>query len=184
MQTSSRRAFLAAGAAGLATHALPAKATTGNPLILGRDNRAGQPTTLRASRQLSGAVLMWLEGYADAPTLRVENSWEHSDGTGVDISTDGATALRVASRSGTALSVEGPASFSRSGVAMIPVGQSTWTSLDVGIGEFSFVLATLQVDLGEVVLRSAIPHAVRGTFTLRLSGPAPSDALVAWLILN
>jgi hypothetical protein len=111
------------------------------------------------------------DGYADAPTLRVENPWEYSDGTGVDISTNRATGLRVASQTGTALSVEGPATFSRSGVATIPAGRATWTSEEVGIGAFSFVLATLQADVGDVVLRAAVPHPDRGSLTLRLSGP-------------
>lgn len=184
MGKASRRALIAAGAAAFAAQALPAGATTGNPLILGRDNRAGQPAAFRANRQLSGAVLLSLEGYADAPTPRVENPWEYSDGMGVDISTDGATGLQITTKTGTALSVDGRATFSRSGVATIPAGHANWTVADVGIGEGSFVLATLQADLGEVVLKAAVPHTARGSFTLRLSGPAASDASVAWLILN
>jgi hypothetical protein len=55
---------------------------------------------------------------------------------------------------------------------------------DAGIDEWSFVLATLQADLGDVVLKAAVPHAARGSFTLHLSGPAVTDAPVAWRILN
>jgi hypothetical protein len=46
------------------------------------------------------------------------------------------------------------------------------------------VLATLQVDLGDVFLKSAVPLPGKSAISLRLSASAPINAAVAWFALD
>ena len=193
MEKKTRRAVLFGGAAStaaLAAQALPAKAASGDPLNLGQANRSGLPTVVEATSRLNGSMLLTLRGYADAPTLRVENLWQYDDGTGLDVQTEGATGLRVRSNTGRALEVDGPTVFSRSGRAIIRSGRDRVRVESVALVEpgtadrSSAVLATLQVDLGDVFLKAAIPLPADGAIVLRLSGPAPMDAPVAWFVLD
>ena len=184
MERTTRRAILAASAAAVAAQAIPAKATTGDPLILGRENQAGQPTVLQLNPRLYDRILLTLRGNADSPILRVENSWSAGDGRGLDVQAEGATGIRVASATGTALLVEGPAVFSRSGRAIIRSGRDRVRVEGVALQETSAVLATLQADLGDVLLKAAIPDAAASAISLRLSASAPIDAAVAWFVLD
>lgn len=190
MEKATRRAVLTAGVVAAVAQAVPAKAATGDPLILGHRNRAGLPTEFEASPRLNGSILLRLRGFADAPTLRVENLWQYDDGTGLDVQTEGATGLRVRSNTGRALEVDGPTVFSRSGRAVIRAGHDRVRVEDVALVEpgtadrSSAVLATLQVDMGDVFLKAAVPMPGQSAISLRLSAVATVDAPVAWFVLD
>jgi hypothetical protein len=67
--------------------------------------------------------------------------------------------------------------LSRAGVALMspPAGSTARASM---------VLATLQVDLGDVFLKSAVPLPGKSAISLRLSASAPINAAVAWFALD
>ena len=84
----------------------------------------------------------------------------------------------------TALSVQGPAVISRSGILTVRAGQSSATKTDVPLTSASLVLATLQQDHEGVWVRSAVPGAARNSFTVHLSKAAPARMTVAWFVVN
>jgi hypothetical protein len=93
-----------------------------------------------------------------------------STGTGVYAS--GATGLQVV----------GKAKFSRSGITIIAAGTSAKMISLAGVTTASMVLATSQQN-STVFVRSAVPAS--GSFTIRLSGLAPTGGLkVAYFVLN
>jgi hypothetical protein len=111
--------------------------------------------------------------YASAPSHGVFGQATSSGGAGIDASgSNGALALRVT----------GKAKFSRSGITTIAAGASSKTISLGGVTTASMVLATSQQN-SSVFVRSAVPAS--GSFTIRLSGPAPTGGLkVAYFVLN
>jgi hypothetical protein len=89
---------------------------------------------------------------------------------------------------GTALDVNGRATFSGSGIASIPAGSSTKVvTPGQDLTSSSIVLATLQNSgLGMTLIRSAVPDPSAGTFkiTLNQAVPAGRTALIGWFIVN
>jgi hypothetical protein len=96
-------------------------------------------------------------------------------------SADGVGVLAESS-SGTALSVQGTVSFSRSGMATVPAGKAT-LQVDIdGLTTSSLVLATVQQLEKGVHLAAAVPAP--GSFTVHLTA-APTTALnVAWFVIG
>jgi hypothetical protein len=84
----------------------------------------------------------------------------------------------------TALDVQGPAAFSRSGVLTIAAGTSAVTKTSVHLTAASLVLATLQQNHAGVYLAAAVPDAAAGSFTVHLNKAAPKAVKVAWFIIN
>ena len=86
------------------------------------------------------------------------------------------------SSSGTALSVQGVVSFSRSGVATVPAGKLT-LQVDVdGLTTSSLVLATLQQLEKGVRLAAAVPAP--GSFTVHLTAAPTTPLNVAWFVID
>ena len=105
-------------------------------------------------------------------------------GTGVGVYGDTVNGTGVVARStnGTALSVAGKATFSRSGTIVVPAGTSARTVTLAGVTTASMVLATSQQNAA-VFVKSAVPAS--GSFTIRLSGTAPAGGVkVAYFVLN
>jgi hypothetical protein len=75
----------------------------------------------------------------------------------------------------TALNVQGPAVFSRSGVLTIAAGKSSATQTGVALTSASLVLATLQQDRSGVWVRSAVPNVTGSSFTVHLSKAGDSE---------
>ncbi len=83
---------------------------------------------------------------------------------------------------GTALRVDGKASFSRSGITTIAAGTASMTISLAGVSTSSMVVATAQQN-GDVFVKAAVPAG--GSFKLFLSGNAPAGGLkVAYFVLN
>lgn len=96
-------------------------------------------------------------------------------------STNGVGVLAESS-SGTALSVQGVVSFSRSGVATVPAGKAT-LKVDVdGLTTSSLVLATVQQLEKGVHLAAAVPAA--GSFTIYLTAASTNPLNVAWFVIG
>jgi hypothetical protein len=103
-------------------------------------------------------------------------------GVGVYGDTTNGTGVIAKSTNGTALSVNGKAKFSRSGKVVIAAGTTSRTVTLAGVTTASMVLATSQQN-ATVFVRSVVPGS--GSFTIRLSGAAPSAGLkVAYFVLN
>jgi hypothetical protein len=84
----------------------------------------------------------------------------------------------------TALSVQGPAVFSRSGVLTVRRGRSSVSHTVIQLSAATLVLATIQNDLEGVWVRSAVPDPAGHKFTIHLNKAAPTPVKVAWFLVN
>ncbi|HXY70974.1 MAG TPA: hypothetical protein VEM41_00390 [Actinomycetota bacterium] len=96
-------------------------------------------------------------------------------GNGTGVYAEGATALNV----------QGPAVFSRSGLVSIAAGKSSVSVTGVSLTSSSLVLATVQNNAG-VSVKYAAPNVSAGSFTIALSKAVPKGktANVAWFVVN
>jgi hypothetical protein len=94
--------------------------------------------------------------------------------------------IRAIAEQGTALEVEGTASFSQSGTLTVPAGQSSYTISFVGLTKSSFVLATLQNYVSGLAVAAAVPDATANTIEIYLTEAVPTgkSAVVCWFVLN
>ena len=88
---------------------------------------------------------------------------------------------------GPALTVQGVASFTRSGVASVLAGTSSIVvNVPGGLTAASHVLATAQTNLGTLSVRAAVPNTTTGKITIYLSGsvPASQSFSVGWFVFG
>ena len=103
-------------------------------------------------------------------------------GHGVYGTSANGVAVMAESSSGTALSVQGVVSFSRSGLATVPAGKLT-LRVDVdGLTTSSLVLATLQQLEKGVHLAAAVPAP--GSFTVHLTAAPTTPLKIAWFVID
>lgn len=90
------------------------------------------------------------------------------------------------SNHGTALQVQGVATFTRSGSVQVPAGTHTHTVTGVSLSTSSLVLATLQNLVDGVFVRAVVPDVAAKRFQIVLSAnvPAGKVAHVGWFIVN
>ena len=98
-----------------------------------------------------------------------------SSGTGPGV-------LALNDGSGPALEVQGPATFSRSGIATIPAKKTSVTVSFPGVTATSMVLATLQTIAKGIAVAAAVPEA--DSFTLKLTKAPKKDVVVAWFVMG
>jgi hypothetical protein len=108
-----------------------------------------------------------------------------NSGSGYGVYGQGDNGIGVSANSsgGTALAVNGRASFSLSGVVSIKSGKSSITVL-APLTASSFVLATLQTFKSGFWVAAAVPDLAHGTFTIYLNKAATAKLKVAWFIVN
>jgi uncharacterized metal-binding protein len=103
-------------------------------------------------------------------------------GRGVAGESDSGIGVFALSTSGTALFVNGPVSFTMSGVATVPAHTTKVTVTLAGVTTASLILATAQAVAAKVAVEAAVPGS--GSFTITLT-KAPTVALpVAWFVLT
>jgi hypothetical protein len=87
--------------------------------------------------------------------------------------------------SGLALQTHGPAAFSLSGVLNVTANGKSGVVTGVSLRAMSFVLATMQNDVG-VSVSSAVPDVAGSKITINLSKavPAGKTAKIAWFVVN
>ncbi len=109
--------------------------------------------------------------------------WGVASGTGVGV--------RASAAQGLALIVEGPAvvdgplTFRRSGVCMVPAGERSVVVQGLHpISEATIALAVCQKDLKDVAVRSAVLDAAAGTLTVTLTKPPTWTMPVGWFLVN
>jgi hypothetical protein len=98
-----------------------------------------------------------------------------SSGTGPGV-------LALNDGSGLALEVQGPAAFSRSGLATIEAKKTNVTVSFPGVTATSMVLATLQTMAKGIAVAAAVPEA--DSFTIKLTNAPKNDVVVAWFVLG
>jgi hypothetical protein len=105
---------------------------------------------------------------------------------GVHALTYDGTAIRAqtAVPQGTALRVEGVASFTRSGTVTVPAGARTAKVSVSPISSETLVFASSQRRLAGTHIEAAVPDAANGSFTVHLNRRAPQAMPVAWFLLG
>jgi hypothetical protein len=98
-----------------------------------------------------------------------------SSGTGPGV-------LALNDGSGPALEVQGPATFSRSGLATIAAKKTSVAVSFPGVTANSMVLATLQTVAKGIAVAAAVPDA--DSFILKLTKAPKIDVVVAWFVLG
>jgi len=212
-KTTTRRRLLAgtvAGAAVVAVDAvLPASASAadGDNLRIGQENTAANTTRLSSDdgglhvvADTDDAAVVGESTSADgygvrgtAPYIGVLAVGDEigvytvSDyGVGMHALTYDGTAIRAqtAVPQGTALRVEGVASFTRSGTVTVPAGARTAKVSVSPISAETLVLATPQRRLAGTHVEAAVPDEANDSFTVHLNRRAPQDLRVAWFLLG
>jgi hypothetical protein len=93
--------------------------------------------------------------------------------------------LKAQAPNGTALRVEGPATFSRSGLGTITRKHSTATvTVPTGLAEEALILVTLQGSAGTGVYLRYAKRVTSTKFQVVLSKAATAKVYFAWMILN
>ena len=202
-----------AGVAGLAAtemiaRAAPAQASNGKPVLLGVLNTASATTEIEAQSSSGSAAAILaapqsgigVSGAGDVvgvngvaiPGTNGDGVHGLADGHGTGVKGSagspvigqgvGVTAEHTSG--GTALRVIGSAVFSRSGTLTIKAGHSAITQTGVALTAASLIFVTLQNHVPGVYVQSAVPDALKGSFTVHLSSAAPVATTVAWFIVN
>jgi hypothetical protein len=113
-----------------------------------------------------------VRGSSVGPNPGVEGQ---SSGTGPGV-------LALNDGSGPALEVQGPATFSRSGLARIAAKKTSVRVSFPGVTPTSMVLATVQTIAKGVGVAAAVPEA--DSFVLKLTKAPKIDVVVAWFVLG
>ena len=183
-----------AGAAVVSVAGTPAAdAAAGAKVVLGASNDAGTSVTtlrsattaeaLRVSNVASGgAIRADSTPTATVPVIASTSSSAQPaiQATGMPVAVGGAVA---GAGNGPALSVQGVAAFSRSGIATVPANQRSVTvNVPGGLTESSGAIALLQGD--GALVGAAVPDPATGTLEIFLIGVRPFPAKVAWFVFG
>jgi hypothetical protein len=83
-----------------------------------------------------------------------------------------------------ALQVNGRAVFSSTGRIVVPAGATSGTQSGLTLSTAAFVIATLQQDLPNILVRAAVPDPAAGIVTVHLNQAPNVDATVGWMAVN
>jgi hypothetical protein len=104
---------------------------------------------------------------------------------GTGTSPTGAGVVAENTAGGTALQVNGTASFTRSGTATVPARRSSATVSGIALTSAGLVLATIQGNLAGVYVQGVtIVTGSPGSFAIHLNKAVPASTKVAWFIVN
>ena len=85
----------------------------------------------------------------------------------------------------TALKVQGPAVFSRSGALTVTAGHSSAKKTGIGLTAASLVQATIQGNVAGVFVQGVtLVSGASGSFTIHLSKAVSKSTKVAWFAVN
>ena len=139
------------------------RAPYGGPLVSGG-------TTMLALVSRAALSATGVFGFAAQDSAAVGVHGRSTVGTGVRAQADVA---------GTALRVEGKATFSRSGVVTVAAGKSSATKSVVGLTSSSLVFAVIRTGDGQAFVRKVQPTA--GSFTVYVNKVLSSTTTIAWI---
>lgn len=110
---------------------------------------------------------------------------------GKSVGAAGAGVLAQNTGGGPALVAVGPSTLAgkinapaRSGKVVVPAGSATVTKTGVPLTAQSLVMATVQQNVPGIYLRAAVPNPAASSFTIYLSGNAPTATTIAWFVVN
>jgi hypothetical protein len=193
----------------LAPHTPGCGGHQGEPALLGCDNQSSIATQFTTAGEDTTAIFAFAPrtgestgvfAFADI-AVNAEGGigvLSFGDFRGVDGSTFAGTGVRgtaadgigvhaTADNAGTALKVDGKASFSRSGLAIFPPGRSFIAVTGVSLTSSSLVLATVQArGIDGVFIKGVLTVPTQSKFNIYLNQavPAGNSLSVAWLVLN
>jgi len=138
-------------------------------------------------KNASPAVNAWTGGTGNAVVATIDNT--KSPSPAVLATTNGTGPAVLASHpDGTALQVDGIASFSRSGRATVAgtagVPLQSVVVTGVPLGASSVVLATPQGHVTGVAVEGVVPDVTANTFTIYLTKPVKVSLAIAWFVLG
>jgi hypothetical protein len=108
-----------------------------------------------------------------------------SEGTGDGVSGASAGGTGVVAWGKTALQVHGPAVFSRSGILTVEAGHSSAQQTGIALTSASFVLATIQGNVGGVHVQGVtLVTGSSGSFNIHLNKAVLNSVKVAWFAVN
>jgi len=108
-----------------------------------------------------------------------------SEGIGNGVSGASAGGTGVVASGKTALHVQGPAVFSRSGILTVAAGHSSARQSGIALTSASFVLATIQGNVARVYVQGVtLVTGSSGSFTIHLNKAVPKSVRVAWFAVN
>jgi hypothetical protein len=109
---------------------------------------------------------------------------ESTSGVGVSGRSLNGTGMRAEAAGGTALRVDGKATFSRSGRLTLAAGQSSIAKTGLPLSRYSLVLAVLQTNRAGIYVRAVVPSPSTSSFRVYLNAAVPGTTNVAWFVLN
>jgi hypothetical protein len=131
------------------------------------------------SRKAYGVLGQSIDGFGVFGTS--DNSF------GVAGAATGATGVAVsatANPGATALRVQGPAEFNRSGIETVPAQSSSVTKTGITLSSKSLVFATLQENRRRVFVQAAVPNPSAGSFTVHLNKKVRAATKVGWFVID
>jgi hypothetical protein len=122
-------------------------------------------------------------------TLTVVGTGVYGESTDVGVGVKGTSATGVgvhasAGSAGIALQVQGRATFSRSGRAVVRERSTEVTVPGVDLTADSLVLATVQQAAGGAAVRAAVPDAGSASIRILLHKAVSMDTVVGWFVVN
>jgi len=106
-------------------------------------------------------------------------------GAGPGVSGFSAKGTGVKASGKTALKVQGPAAFSRSGILTVAAGHSSALKTGIVLKSASLVLATIQGNVPGVHVQGVtLVTGAHGSFTIHLNKTVSESVNVAWFAIN
>jgi hypothetical protein len=161
---------------GIGVSATANNATSVNPAIKAQSNGKGE--ALRAANSAAAtAPAVQATSVATVPAVRA---------TGKTVGVSGSVPV---AGNGAALTVQGVAAFTRSGVMTVPpAAASVVVNVPGGLSAASHVLATCQTHVAsgaQPQIQAAVPNAATGKITIYLAAAAPAGGVaVAWFVFG
>jgi hypothetical protein len=118
---------------------------------------------------------------ANGPGVYGENN---ANGAGVYGSAPNGTGVLADSVNGTALSVRGTATFTRSGIATVSATKASVKVSGISLSPASFVLATIQGNVAGTWVRGVRRSMGTSSFTIFLNKAVAANTKVAWFVVN
>jgi hypothetical protein len=166
-------------------------ATQGEAVLAGIPNTADATTSIHnitGFPDCTATVNDGLQACGDVGVFGLGNTGVLGDGATVGVrgqSISGTGVLAAAPNRGTALKVKGRVQLSRSGVVVVPSGQTSVIVTDVALGPRSMVFATAQGFIPPgTYARAAVPDINAKTITIFMNTTMPADVPVAWMIVE
>lgn len=201
----SRRQLLTRGAGTLAavlaaealTRPTAAAAADGDAVILGHDNAETNSTrlvnntadddvlTCDASGRGVGLFGTSPKGLGVFGLSSSSNGVKGRSHTGDGVHGESQYGTGVLAEGATALKVQGPAVFSRSGILTVAAGHSSAKKAGIALERASLVLATIQGNLAGVHVQGVtLVAGSSGSFTIHLNKKVSKNVNVAWFAVN